>query len=128
MNRFVTPLDLRSDMPPAGKYTLLADLVYESQKFGRLVAPAGLVTDFASIPRIAFTWLDPEAPVIRLPSVIHDYLYSVSGRVGRIAFTREMADEILRESMLACGARFTQAAVVHRAVRLFGGSHWKLSP
>lgn len=128
MNAFTSDLCLKSDRPPAGFYTLLSDLVYESEKYGTIIAPAGLVTDFASIPRIAYTWMDPESPVIRYPSVIHDGLYNAGGKLIATTLTREQCDDVLREAMIACGARYTQAAVVYRAVRMFGGSHWKPLP
>ena len=127
MSKFTTTLTLRAWPPAAPKqyYTLLSDLVYESDLFGTITAPAGLGTDFASIPRAAYSLLDPEDPVICYPSVIHDYLYAFQGKTNGRIFTREEADSVLREAMLASGATSVQAAIVYRAVRLFGGSHWK---
>lgn len=107
-------------------YQLTAPLVYESDLLGIITAPQGLLTDFASIPRLAWRYLDPEDPAILYPSVIHDALYSYSGRLpGSRPCTRALADAVLREAMVACGARADQRAVVYRLVRLCGGSRWQ---
>lgn len=133
MNAFTSDLFLRalsagelraSDMDHQF-YQLEADLTYHSDRFGVIVAPKGLLTDFASIPRIAFTYISPEDPVIVYGSVIHDSLYSARGNLGGRTFSRAEADEVLAECMAVCGARWGQKKVVLNAVRLFGGSHWK---
>lgn len=131
MSRFIARLKIDCLMPAElGKsrtplYTLLEDFVYESDLLGRLVAPVGMITDFASIPRIAWRYIDPNDAGVADPSVIHDYLYTLAGVLpdGR-KYTREQADLVLREAMGACGARADQRAVVYSAVRLFGGTHW----
>lgn len=107
------------------RYVLVEDFHYDSPAFGPIVVPAGTQTDFASVPRIVWSYLSPEDPVILFGSLVHDYLYSVNGRLPLRTLTRAEADEILREAMLACGARKTQAWLVHRAVRIGGASHWK---
>lgn len=106
-------------------YVLDDDFEYESGVLGRIVVPTGFCTDFASIPRPAFAYIDPEDRVILYPSVIHDYLYSMMGKLpdGR-TYTREQADQVLREAMELAGARIDQRFIVYHAVRLFGGSHW----
>lgn len=108
-------------------YQLREEFRYVSDTFGEIVVPAGFVTDFASIPRAALWYVDDDDPCILFGSVIHDYLYTRHGDLGlgtRVIFTREQADQVLREAMLVCGARKAQAAVVYAAVRLGGGSHW----
>jgi hypothetical protein len=129
MSRYVSELLVRVWPPEkvwaAGKrsqqYELLAPLVYESDLVGLIEAPAGLVTDFASIPRVVWTIIDPEDPVILFPSVIHDFMYSV----GSHLFARHQADSVLREAMGICGALGWQQAAVFRAVRLFGAANWR---
>lgn len=117
-------------LPPEGcvgarqQYLLAQDFVYLSPGFGPIVAPAGLLTDFASVPRLVWAYLSPEDPCILYGSIVHDWLYKQGGRVGERRLTRAECDSVLREAMLACGARRTQAAIVHRAVRLFGASHF----
>lgn len=135
MSSFPLPLVLRALAPEEVRnaessrqlYQLREEFRYLSDLFGEIAVPVGFVTDFASIPRLAFAYLDPEDPVILFASVVHDYLYTRMGDLGlgtRFTFTREDADKVLREAMLVCGARATQAWVVYQAVRLGGGSHW----
>lgn len=109
-------------------YVLERDFAYQSRAFGAIVAPAGMATDFASIPRLAYTYISPESPQILWASVIHDYLYGVLGQLPLRRLTRAECDAVLREAMLECGARPTQAWLVYQAVRLGGGSHWKSLP
>lgn len=130
MSRFASDLTVRVRPPNEVKgrqlYVVMAPFVYESDLMGVITVPSGFVTDFASIPRIAWRWLDPEDPCVCYPSVVHDYLYSLRGRLSeREEFTREQADRVLREAMEIAGARLDQRAIVYHAVRMFGGSHWK---
>lgn len=109
-------------------YVLLEDFTYESALLGMLIVPAGFTTDFASIPRIAWRYIDPEDPCVAYPSVVHDFLYSMKGGIpGKPKYTREQADQVLREAMEICGARLDQRVIVYRMVRIFGGSHWTSS-
>ncbi len=107
-------------------YQLQDDLSYQSDLIGSIVVPAAFITDFASIPRPALWYIDDDDPAILFPSVVHDWIYSNSGKMpdGR-TFTREQADQVLREAMAISGARRDQLAAVYLAVRLGGGSHWK---
>lgn len=136
MSSFPAPLKLRAYHPEELKavesdrqlYALLEDFRYVSDVFGEIVVPAGFVTDFASIPAGALWYVDDDSPAILFGSVVHDYLYTRCGDLGlgsRVSFNRQQADAVLREAMLACGARPAQALVVYLAVRAGGGSHWK---
>jgi len=122
---------LRVDILPPSQvtgrqlYVLVEPFSYESETYGKVVVPAGFKTDFASIPRIAWRYLDPEDKCILYPSVIHDYIYSQSGALADgVVFTREQADKIFKEAMELAGARLDQRFFAFKAVRLFGGSHW----
>lgn len=106
--------------PDGQRYNLTEPLLYQSSIAGAITVPAGFITDFASIPRAAWSILDPEDPVILYPSVVHDYLYSEGYKLG----TRERADRVLREAMEVCGAAAWQRESVYRAVRWFGASRW----
>lgn len=131
---FPLPLHTRSWFPweVAGsgasgqQYTLDADFVFISARWGRITVPAGFVTDLASIPRAAWRYIAPTDPCIEMPSVVHDFLYAHQGDIGLTpALTREECDDVLIEAMTLCGARWDQRAAVKAAVNLFGGSHWK---
>ncbi len=106
------------------QYVLEQDFAYLSPAFGPITAPAEMVTDFASVPRLVWTYLSPEDPCILYASIIHDFLYQNGGKLPLRRLTRAESDEVLREAMLACGARSTQAAVVHGVLRLFGASNF----
>ena len=123
--RVLGPEELKANDLSRQNYELTEDLRYHSERFGLLVAPKGMLTDFASIPRIAFSYLDPEDPVILRPSVIHDALYQAGGKLGARTLSRAESDEVLAAAMALSGARWAQKKVVLNAVRLFGGSHWK---
>jgi len=141
MSQFTSQLFLRSfsaaEVAAAGSkvqlYEVTSDFTYVSDKLGRSVivpgrsaaAPAGFVTDFASIPRAAWNIIDPEDPIIAWPSVVHDYLYSRKGKLpDGFAYTRTKADGVLREGMEVCGASSVIRQSVYQAVKAFGGSHW----
>lgn len=121
----LSPAELTQRGSKAQLYRLLTDFPYQSDLLGKIVVPAGLVTDFASIPRIAWSIIDPEDPAIGWPSVVHDYLYGVGGDLpGSAKFTRRQADLVLVEAMAVCGAgRFIRWAVF-QAVERFGASHF----
>lgn len=134
MNRFTTPLKIRALSPeevqhlggPPALYELLEDFVYESDLYGVLTAPKGMLTDFASIPRFALWFINDDSPAILFASVIHDMIYSREGElVGGIELNRAQADAVLAEAMKVCGANPPQIFAVYLAVRMGGGSHWK---
>lgn len=107
-------------------YTLLEDFIYISDLIGTVIAPKGLVTNFASIPRPVWNILSPEDPCIMYGSIIHDAIYSAGGRFqGRAPVTREEADLMLREAMGVCGAPAWKKFFVYHALRIGGGGHWK---
>lgn len=72
---FLTPLRVEQVSEAAGTWRLLEPLCYVSPIFGGLiVVPAGFVTDFASVPRLPFSyWLF--GGVGQAAAVVHDYLY-----------------------------------------------------
>jgi hypothetical protein len=127
---FPAPLVIRA-LPPEGcdggrqQYVLDRDFAYNSPAFGPIVAPAGLVTDFASVPRLVWTYLSPEDPCILYGSIVHDWLYQQGGRLPMRRLSRAECDAVLREAMLICGARQRQAAIVHRALSWFGAPNFK---
>ena len=133
MNKFTNKLFLRALAPDElealgasdANYEVVSPFSYQSGILGQITVPAGLVTDFASIPRGLWSLLDPEDPVILFPSVIHDYLYTAAGKLPNgITYTREDADGVLKEAMGVCGASNWKQETVYIAVRSFGGSHW----
>lgn len=107
-------------------YLLAQPFTMVSAILGPIIVPAGTITDFASIPRAANWYMRDDDPGILFPSVVHDYLYKITGILpdSGVTYSREQADEVLREGMDDCGARKDQIFSVYWAVRLFGGGHW----
>ena len=113
MARFRTDLVV-IDNGDGRTWTLAAPLVYESDLLGRvMVAPAGMVTDLASVPLLSNhrSWTRA--------AVIHDRLYAVNG------LSRSQADAVLSEAMQALGVPAWRRWIVRSNLRLFGGRAWK---
>lgn len=119
--RFLTPLDLRK----LGERTwlLLAHLEFYSARYqGTVIAPRGLQTNLASIPRLAWVvcppigWYDPAA-------VIHDAAYGnalVTPNGDRIFTIKAVADNLLLEGMDAMHVNPVVRQTMTRLVRWFG--------
>lgn len=121
MNYFPLPLDLRNNglIDDKRTFRLLAPFCYVSSR-GRIVVPAGFVTDGASIPRALWFALDPFGPWFE-SAVIHDFLYSELNET----FTRAEADEIFKEAMFNAGLDWQRREQIYRAVRIFGTAFYK---
>lgn len=86
-----------------------------------LCAPAGMLTDLASVPRPLRVWetgLDGTIPA----AVIHDAIYR--GFTGR-ELTRAQADEVFHEVMLMSGVRRSKSWAMWLGVRLGGWASWR---
>jgi hypothetical protein len=127
MSRFHSEPVLRVILPERLKalglsgawFEVVEDFTYSSDSFGEITVQAGFRSDLASIPRLALGWLNSDDPRISAISIVHDWLYTE--KTG----SRFDADLVLREGMLALGARETMADLVFLAVHFFGGSHWE---
>jgi hypothetical protein len=84
---------------------------------GRITAPAGFVTDGASIPRVFHPILGPHGSYFPA-AIIHDWLYSVDNEL----YTRYEADRIFLEAMILCNVGVVTRQMVYAAVRL--GGRW----
>lgn len=104
-------------------WTVTAPLIWQDAVYGRLVVPAGFVTDLASIPRLFrnLPWLDPNG-LSRRPAVVHDWLYG--SQPGR-RYGKKFADSFLRAALIAEGATHGDAMTFYYAVHWFGGSSWR---
>ncbi|WP_309605264.1 DUF1353 domain-containing protein [Phenylobacterium sp.] len=115
-------------------WALQQDLTYRAGAQDDLIrAPAGFVTDLASIPRWAWTLLPPDGPWVKA-AVIHDFLYRTQGtgvwkgHPASIArpqpYTRAEADGILREAMADRGVGPLARNIIWAAVRVGGSAGW----
>ena len=105
-----------------------------------LEIPKGEETDFASIPRFMRAMYDINGKH-RRAAAVHDYLYGQAGWVTvsaeftrdgfeieldkavDIRYTRQEADYEFYRIMLADGVRKSQAYLMYKTVRIFGGAH-----
>lgn len=105
---------------PKPLWRLSEELRYYSNLVGDwIVVPAGFVTDFASVPRAPLLYLLAGGKADEA-AIVHDYLYST------LRFSREMADKIFREAILAMNYTEALANAMYAAVRIGGESHYKL--
>ena len=97
---------------------------------GPVIVPAGFVTDFASVPKIVWSFIPPMGPYAAA-AVLHDWWYE--NRLGVEQFgnwkARKMADEQFYRDMVAADpdAR-NRNRLMYQAVRLFGKSAWEGKP
>ena len=78
----------------------------------QITAPAGFVTDFASIPRLPLVWWimsDYGHPA----AVIHDYLCESRSH------PRKFADEVFHAALIACRVPRWRASLMYTAVRSY---------
>lgn len=119
MSRFLCDLDTRLVDEFRDIHQLLAPLKYESDLLGLTVTvPKDFRTDFASVPRIVGAYLLFGGKG-RRAAVVHDFLYS-----GGIEVTREVADQVFREALIATGYSAFTVGAMYAAVRVGGGSRF----
>lgn len=105
-------------------WVTLEPLNYRSAFFKRnYVVEAGFETDLASVPRLPFLYavFGGEAAAA---AIVHDWLYRHGKRYKQID-SREEADDVFYEAMLDTGVSPWKAAIMHAAVRLFGGRYFR---
>ena len=129
----------------AGRWRLVDSMRYGWVAKNCVVeVPAATETDLASIP-VPFRNIFSINGRHRLPAVLHDYLYSKAGCIeithsysvvegdveklhpGVIEYSRKEADQVFYKAMREEGVGPIKAAMMYRAVRIFGGLHIKRS-
>ena len=115
MNEFITPLDLRAHVP--GEWLLLSPLKYQSGATV-ITAPAGFVTDLASIPALFRPLLNSNGSS-RRSAVLHDWLYCIKEGA------RADADSLFLEALKADGVGFAERWAMYLGVRAGG---WMRQP
>jgi len=115
-----------SQQPPTlipfadGEYWVLGnDLVFTiRQTDQRIVVPRGFVTDFASVPRVFWTFFPKHGEYTRA-AIVHDFLY------WEQKCSRQQADElfdiVMEDSEVDSTTRFS----IYAAVRVWGGEAWE---
>jgi hypothetical protein len=123
MSRFATPLRIErvDDLSRDGRGTwqLIDPLVYESDLAGIVIAaPAGFLTDLASVPRLPVAYL-MTGGLGHAAAVIHDCLYTTH------VTTRAVADDVLHEALLVLGVPRHKAWMMWAGVRIGGAGAWR---
>jgi len=96
-----------------GRYwILLEDLICQWNEF-YIKIPKGFITDFASVPRIFWSFLPPVGRYIK-PAVLHDYLYRYT------KFNRKICDNIFLETMRDMKVPLYQRLLLYLGVRIGG--------
>lgn len=98
-------------------WVLLQAFSYTKDDGALITAPAGMTTDLASIPRVAWDLLPPFGKYTGA-AVIHDFLYQTQ------PCTREEADLVLAEAMDAEGVEHVVRQMIYEAVRVGGQVAW----
>lgn len=110
------------------RWMLLEPFAYCTQAGRVILAPAGMVTDFASVPRALWAIYSPFDHGYRRAAVIHDLLYAFAEQFsgddnGHIS--RGYADGVLLEAMEASGFRASGRRTVWMGVRVGGWVPWR---
>jgi hypothetical protein len=130
--KFLDPESRFAGMPIEVEYIdgiewkLKGDVSYLTMVGETSTVKAGFVYDFASIPRWLF-WLYPPAGdgsnCYGVAATFHDWLYA-HRKIGGREITRKEADDLFKEIMLYIGVSEHIAALMYRAVRMFGWMPW----
>lgn len=118
---FLSPL--RMETIGEREWLLTDDLVFFSALYrGVVIAPRGFQTNLASIPRLMWT-VFPKVGKHDCGAVIHDggYGHALLTQNGeRIHAAKTVSDSLFYEGMRAAGVSRFAAAVMYRAVVLYG--------
>jgi hypothetical protein len=120
MGKFLSTLAVEQVNPDQGTWRLTQPLSFHSIFAGVLTVPAGFVTDFASVPRIPIIF-DVLGDKGQAAATLHDWLYAKPHPLE----TRERADEVLKEALIAQGMDDAEASLMFLGVRLGGESHYE---
>ncbi len=92
-----------------------------------ITVPRGMLTDLASVPRVARSVVGRVGPHLEA-SIVHDFLYiawqDLEGRGPRDE-DREFADELMRVALEEAGVSGWQRFLIYRAVSWFGGGAYR---
>jgi len=122
--------------PEPRRDILIAPLLYEYIQHCWMMIPAGLNTDYASIPRFLWPIMSPWGRY-REAAVVHDYLYQNLGHCmiflgtrgqekpkWKIVYRRLNCDKIFYKAMKWCGVPDWKRLVMYKGVRLGGWKAW----
>ena len=120
MSRFTEILTV-SPLPDGRSWVIRCPFGYDVGEEGSgetIEVPVGFVTDFASVPRILWSFI-PCWGKYGNAAVIHDFCY------WEQRYTRKRSDEIFMEAMGVLEVGRIQKAILYWIVYLFGWIHWR---
>lgn len=118
VNRFLSYLAY-VDAPEPGYYVLISRLGFSSDRLDMEIwAEPGFKTNFVT-GRKLFVVRTIVQDKMNAAAVVHDHLYN-----SRLV-SREMADAVFRDAMLASGVASWRAWAAWAAVRAFGGQFYE---
>ena len=91
---------------------------------GWIVIPSGFRSDGLSIPAFAWPFVGPANGPAFCAGLLHDYLYSRDSTLWH-NHPREVCDDLFKETMFNLGISWPRRELIFRAVRIFGGKHFK---
>ena len=101
------------------KIRFMESLEYLSHRVERLFSvPVGFITDFASIPRIAWSIFPPTGKYGKA-AVIHDFIYQRG-----LGLTQKEADGVFLDAMEELNVGFWTRYTLHRFLRIGGFVAW----
>jgi uncharacterized protein DUF1353 len=95
------------------KWKLVQSLTYQGSR-EIFVVPAGMVTDFASVPR-PFVWFIPQYGIYTKAAILHDYMWGERAAKGLMRWID--ADGIFRRAMRELHVAFLRRWIMWAAVR-----------
>lgn len=110
-------------VPGEDLFELLQPCAYTSPRSGRRIEiSAGFRTDFASVPRLLRTIVDPSKLESSWAAVIHDKLYQDGPELG---WTRAEADQEFADILAELGTSPSDVWLMHRGLRVGGWVAWQ---
>ena len=111
------PLSYQTDIKPED-YGYTPELIRKDKNGLMWIdIPTGFVTDFATIPKIGWSIINPIGKHSRA-AIVHDFIY-VSNKEGR-----PWADAVFLEAMKISGTNWFTKYVCYWGVRLLGRKAW----
>lgn len=131
MGSFIGQLDVvflnKDEAPGQQKFWMLDQSLTYVDTVGTTTYTAlpGFITDFASVPRVFWSWL-PKAGEYSPAAVIHDWIYFWGVDDAGEPVTRGEADAVFRRAMADLGVPWARRWAMWSAVRLGGRRIWNI--
>jgi len=119
MSSFTTPLIVKHI--DGLQWEVIRPFSYHlGSKYGKEIinVPKGFITDFASIPKFAWSIIGAPTGKYGKAAVIHDYLYHT------LQYSRKKSDDIFYEAMGISGVPDAKRRIMYLAVRMFAWIIW----